>query len=81
MLKIKDNVDLRELEKFGFKPKYDEDTGKIKAYEKIKKEEEYIGLSVKIETIKNRIRIFRKNDKEWRINPVLQRWIYFILFG
>ena len=37
MLKIKDNVDLKELEKFGFKPKYDEDTGKIKAYEKIKK--------------------------------------------
>ena len=24
MLKIKDNVDLKELEKFGFKPKYDE---------------------------------------------------------
>ena len=29
MLKIKDNVDLKELEKFGFKPKYDEDTGKL----------------------------------------------------
>lgn len=26
MLKIKDDVDLKELEKFGFKPKYDEDT-------------------------------------------------------
>ena len=32
MLKIRDNVDLKELEKFGFKPKYDEYTGKIKAY-------------------------------------------------
>lgn len=32
MLKIKDNVDLKELEKFGFKPKYDEDTGEIKQY-------------------------------------------------
>ena len=31
MLKIKDDVNLKELEKFGFKPKYDEDTGKIKA--------------------------------------------------
>lgn len=70
MLKIKDNVDLKELEKFGFKPKYDEDTGKIKAYEKIKKEEEYImGLSVTIETTKSKIRIFRRTDKEWRINP------------
>ena len=29
MLKIKDNVDLKELEKFGLKPKYDEDTGEI----------------------------------------------------
>ena len=69
MLKIKDNVDLKELEKFGFKPKYDEDTGKIKAYEKIKKEEEYMGLSVTIETTKSKIRIFRKTDIEWRINP------------
>lgn len=69
MLKIKDNVDLKELEKFGFKPKYDEDTGKIKAYEKIKKEEEYMGLSVTIETTKSKIKIFRRTDKEWRINP------------
>ena len=29
MLKVANNVDLKELEKFGFKPKYDEDTGKI----------------------------------------------------
>lgn len=29
MLKIKDNVDLKELEKFGFKPEYDIHTGKL----------------------------------------------------
>lgn len=29
MLKIKDDVNLKELEKFGFKPKYDEDTGEL----------------------------------------------------
>ena len=40
MLKIRDEVDLKELEKFGFKAKYDEDTGKIKAYEKVNKEKE-----------------------------------------
>ena len=34
MLKIKDNVDLKELEKFGFKAKYDENTGRICAYQK-----------------------------------------------
>lgn len=32
MLKIKDSVDLKELEKFEFKPKYNEDTGKIYKY-------------------------------------------------
>ena len=34
MLKIKDNVILDEIEKFGFKPKYDIDTGKLKKFEK-----------------------------------------------
>ena len=70
MLKIRDDVDLKELEKFGFKPKYDENTGKIRAYEKTNKERKYMGLCVKTEEIiKSRIRIFRKTDKEWRINP------------
>lgn len=32
MLKIKDSVDLKELEKYGLKPKYDEDTGEIKGF-------------------------------------------------
>ena len=32
MLKIKDNVDLKELEKFGFKPKYNCNTGEIEYY-------------------------------------------------
>lgn len=29
MLRIKDNVDLKELKKFGFKPVYDINTGKL----------------------------------------------------
>lgn len=71
MLKIRDCVDLEELKKFGFKPKYDENTGKIKAYEKTSKEREYMGLCVKEEEIiKSRIRIFRKTNKEWKINPL-----------
>ena len=32
MLKIREGVDLKELEKFGFRAKYDEDSGKIKSY-------------------------------------------------
>lgn len=34
MLKIKDNVDLKELEKYGFEPRYSEITGKIVRYVK-----------------------------------------------
>lgn len=68
MLKIKDDVDLKELEKFGFKPKYDEDTGKVKAFEKTKMKTEYMGLTVTIETTKSKIRIFKQKE-EWKINP------------
>ena len=71
MLKIKDDVDLKELEKFGFKPKYDEDTGEIIAYEKKKEKIEYEGLMVKIEKTQSKIRIFRafrQKNVEWRIN-------------
>lgn len=68
MLKIKDNVDLKELEKFGFKPKYNEDTGKIIAYQKVNKEAEYEGLIVNIERIKSKIRIFKRTKQCWIIN-------------
>lgn len=70
MLKIKENVDLKELEKFGFRPKYNEDTGKIRAYEKHIKEEEYIGLNVTIQHTKTKIRIFKKEREQWCINPL-----------
>ena len=68
MLKLKDGVNLEELEKFGFKPKYDEDTGKIIAYVKWIKEKEYEGLNIKLEKTKSKIRIFRRSDTDWRIN-------------
>ena len=32
MLKIKDNVDLKELEKYGFKKNFSEDTGELVGY-------------------------------------------------
>ena len=71
MLKIKDNVDLKELEKFGFKPKYNEDTGKIYVYEK-KIEKYECGLVISVIETKSLIRIFKfskKGKNEWRINP------------
>ena len=32
MLRIRDDVDIKELEKFGFEPRYDEETGEISHY-------------------------------------------------
>lgn len=37
MLKIKDNVDLKELEKFGFKPRYNQNTGKLEEMYRIRR--------------------------------------------
>lgn len=69
MLKIKDGVDLKELEKFGFKPKYDENTGKIDAYEKINKMYDWCGIKIKPKYKETRFRIFKKTEKQWQINP------------
>lgn len=69
MLKIKDDVDLKELEKFGFKPRYDEYTGEINAYEKRQVKNEWLGISIKPASIKTKIRIFKKTTKIWGINP------------
>lgn len=74
MLKIKDNVDIEELKKFGFKPKYDEDTGKVIAYQKVNKETEHEGLIVNIERIKSKIRIFKRTKQGWLINKYNERF-------
>lgn len=67
MLRIKDNVDLEELKKYGFRAKYNEDTGKIIAYQKTSKETEYDGMIIKSETYK-KIRIFKRTKSTWIIN-------------
>lgn len=55
MLKIKDNVDLKELEKFGFEPRYDEFTGKIKSYA-------YVNEKIEVN---NRLIPFHKDYNEY----------------
>ena len=70
MLKIKNNVDLKELERFGFKAKFDEDTGKVCAYQK-KCEKDVGGLLISITETTSLIRIYRAfkgKNIEWRIN-------------
>lgn len=70
MLKIREDFNIKELEKYGFKPRYDEYTGEVVVYEKICEENEYLGLTVVLKQIKSRIRIFKKyeNEKIWIIN-------------
>lgn len=74
MLKIKDDVSLKKLKGYGFKPKYDENTGEIISYEKVNKKVEYMGLRVKLEEIKSKIRIFKRIKKGWLINPYNERF-------
>lgn len=59
MLKIKDSVDLKELEKFGLKPKYDENTGEIKGYSTIYKIDNYYRRFLRINKKKKNL-LFRK---------------------
>jgi len=72
MLKIKDDVDLKELEKIGFKPKYDEDTGELCEYFWVSKKEYYFsifGINIRLnknESEPKRIKIkniFKKDYK------------------
>lgn len=66
MLKIRDDVDLKELEKFGFKPKYDEDTGDLKEYFYTNNKESGINIKKKDKQTKKKflsIRYTFKKDK------------------
>jgi hypothetical protein len=49
MLKIKDNVDLKDLEKFGFKPKYDEDTGELNRYIKVFENDNNFWIKIEVQ--------------------------------
>lgn len=50
MLKIKDDIDLKELEKFGFKPKYSEKNGELVEYFFVNNKEtsisKFLGISI-----------------------------------
>ena len=70
MLKIKDNVDLKELEKFGFKPKYNEDTGEVCAYEK-KIEKYECGLVISVFETKSFIRLFVTTKNGWALRQFI----------
>ena len=63
MLKIRNDIDLKELEKFGFKPKYDEDTGEVTEYYRINGDIKGTTISMSENFSKE-----RKYKNFWRIN-------------
>lgn len=54
MLKIRDDVDLKELEKFGFRPRYNENSGELVELYKTGYYNEIKGTKIKICHIKKR---------------------------
>lgn len=66
MLIFKADKDLKELEKFGFKPRYDVSTGEICAYEKIKDVYEGGTIIKRTENIKKVFTIC-KRKKYWEV--------------
>lgn len=62
MLKIKEDVNLKELEKFGFKPKYDENTGELIEMYRICGD--YAGATI---TLKDNFNSTRKYKNFWHI--------------
>ena len=61
MLKIKDNIDLKELEKFGFKPLYNEYNGKLIEYNLRGMYSEERGTSIKIKKKFHFLSFIKKN--------------------
>ena len=70
MLKIKDGVDLKELEKFGFKPKYSEENGKLTEYFFVNNKETSISMFLGISIIRKNV---KNNEKKLRIRKIFKR--------
>ena len=65
MLILKEDINPKELEKFGLKPRYDEFTGEIIAYEKEHKTSEFFGIKIKPAKLKPKFRMFKLSNTEW----------------
>lgn len=69
MLKLKDDIDFKKLMKYGFKPKYDEDTGKIVKYILVYSNE--IILAINKSLITNTYATILDNRAIWKIEIAL----------
>lgn len=70
MLKIRDNVDLKDLEKFGFKPKYSEENGKIIEYFFVNNKETSISMFLGIQIVKKDVGL---KKRKLRIRKTFKR--------
>ena len=77
MLKIKDDVDLKELEKIGFKPKYSTETGELVEYFYVNLKETslsgFLGISIVKKDIKpKKLRIRHTFRRDYRGVPLIK---------
>ena len=70
MLKIKDSVDLKELEKFGFKPKYSEENGQLIEYFFVNNKETSISMFLGIQIVKKNVGL---KERKLRIRKTFKR--------
>ena len=73
MLKIKDNVDLKVLEKFGFKPRYNEYTGEVMEY--YLSEESQYDFKIKKLGITTTLKLSEILRRLFKINRYYNCWI------
>ena len=76
MIRIKENADLKELEKFGFKHKYDENTGEVKEYyiyiEETNRYGDKLGtkVSFQVTTYRSRFLFDRHYKHQWELDDI-----------
>ena len=71
MLKIRDNVNLKDLEKFGFKPKYSEKNGELIEYFFVNNKETSISMFLGIQIVKKDVGL--KKKRKLRILKTFRR--------
>ena len=73
MLKIKDNVDIKELEKFWFKPRYNEYTGEVMEY--YLSEESKYDFNIKKLNFTTALKLNEILSRLFKINRYYNCWI------
>lgn len=68
MLKINPKKDIKELKRYGFKPRYDVATGEIRGFEKLNESNKLMGLAITKKQPKSLEIFFARAKEEWRVD-------------